>query len=396
MDLGCLSIVSALLVIQGLSVAAYILLFPSTQAGDFQAFYFAARRVLENEAFVGRPPPTGVDTAWVFAPIVVLYFVPFALLPSWQLAYVTQVVVIGALLAYLVIQIHRRYDFGPVEPLVLAAISLNPYTVLTVAQGQMNVHVLVLILSGIWLVDDGLPLRGGIALGGAAIVKIWPALLGWWLVYRRETRAVLTALATGIGGLIAGVLLFGLSPTIDWFTRVLVDRSYAGSVESMGPDSRIIGLERFFANTLPGAESWVYTVGTAVLVFGLLVGVFYHTPRRRTIPVAGSVVCATLLALPSSTIPYLIIPVTTALIVLRGRLDARVTWLLAGGVVIAGVPVGFEEVRVLANVAGMTIRDGGFLSTYFALAPPALVGSVLLTAGHFLAAVRRAPDRYPR
>ncbi|MFW6153333.1 MAG: hypothetical protein ACOC42_03130, partial [Halobacteriota archaeon] len=71
-------------------LAAFIWLFPVSPDFDIQAYYVAGRFARLGEPFVGwniTRSPLLTDKAYVYTPITVVAFIPYSLLPTWELAY---------------------------------------------------------------------------------------------------------------------------------------------------------------------------------------------------------------------------------------------------------------------------------------------------------------------
>ena len=389
------AVVSVALILQGMAVAVYLVVVSNVQPIDFQAFYFAAERALEGEPFVGRSPPPevqatwppGASSSWVFPPVVVLYFVPFTLLPA-SLAWLAQDVlnvVFVALTAGVLLGLRGQTDWNRASRLAFAALLCNPYSVVDLAQGQLNSLVLLLLVGGVVLVASHRETLGGVALGLAAVVKIWPVGVGLWLLWRRDWRAIAAATVTGVSGLLGGVLLFGTPTTRQWLSVVLVERSQmARLVGRISADNDMTTLARPLSVLFPNLDALV-ALGIAALV--VLAGVGYvfrrATPDERPMATAGLTLGATLLVVPAARYPYLLVPLSTGLgLLYRGEPSGRSRWLLAAGAVVCATPMNLADFAAIAPPGLVGFPADVLLKAL----PPYLLGGVLLVVAHGLLA----------
>jgi hypothetical protein len=391
--------ITALLVVsEGLAVAAYVILFSSVDAGDFQAFYFAAEHVIEGEPFVGRAPPTGANTAWVFPPITVLYFLPFTLFDSWLAAYVAQILVIAVLSLLGAVILYRIHPLSEAplamssKALLTLAILVNPFAILNFGQGQMNIHVLVLILTGVYWSQSGSEYRSGIVFGVAALIKLWPAVLGFWLLWRRQWSAVGAAIVTGITGLVLGGLLFGLQATRTWWTVITARRSLTAELSGgVSPGVGMIALERPMSVLFPALPPVLFV--TVCIIGGgaaLLLLYRYSPSQSKGLATAGATIAIALLVVPAATLPYLLVPLVIGLglLFVSDEISYRSRFLLIIGILVSGVPVGYEEISAIAGVAGIQMVGDGVLSVALAIFPPEIIGLLVLAVGHTAASLQ--------
>jgi len=392
-------LVLVIFITQGLAVATYIILFPSTRAGDFQTFYFAAEWALDNEPFVGRPTPTEAGNAWVFPPIVVLYFVPFSLLlDNIVSAYLLQVVIIIAIsiiITYLLVAYIKnkgvvldRLDIAIIGISVL----ISPFSIMNIAQGQMNAHVAALIIGGLLWSEQGKEKLTGVAFGLAALIKIWPTVLGIWLLWKRQLSAVGAAIATGISGMVAGIYLLGLDTFTTWVNFVSTDRARLQNLhEWVTPDSAMIALERTAAALIDGLSPIYYLLIILVPMTILSVTVARNTERSTpAIMTVTAITAYAFMILPSTGVPYLYylaVPTIGAIFLLPPD-AAREKILLSGGLIIGGIPVGLEEIQAVFHRVGISLHDGRVLKTIFTATPPPIIGLLLLATGYTLILVK--------
>jgi hypothetical protein len=128
---------------------------------------------------------------------------------------------------------------------------------------------------------------------------VFPAALGLWLLRRRAWSGVGTAIATGLGGLALGAVLFGPDTTVTFFQDVLFARhegeTFTGRAD---PGQTVGGAQRQIA-ALTGIGSPLLPV-LALLSVSPAVAVLYRrvdTDLRRQTAVLGTII-GMLLVLP--------------------------------------------------------------------------------------------------
>ena len=301
----------AFTIILGGAAAAYLVLLSSFPAGDFQTYYAAAENAVSGSQFIGAdaPMPHG---SYVYLPITLLFFIPFSLLPQWTVAYPLLIglnVAGGIILGHLVILIlkERGVTLSNLNiALVVGCFTVSSVGVLNLLQTQPNLWLAVFVVAGFRFVQQDRPLMAGILFAIPAIVKLWPALLGVWLLYRHEWRAIAVAVATGVSAIIASVLVFGVDVNVRFFNHILAERSwtdnFAGGVD---PDMQIVTIRRPISMLLPSLDpAFMAIIG--LLICGVLLVTFYWLGTVGDIdpflPFSATLVLMTI-AFPSIT-PY--------------------------------------------------------------------------------------------
>jgi hypothetical protein len=128
----------------------------------------------------------------------------------------------------------RRWWYDRVHPLILCLGGLGD----TISRGQVNAPLLALcggmLLAGV----RGRRALAGVCLGLAAGIKLFPALLIVWPVYRRDAR-MLAGVAVGLAVMFAGVPLL-MGPARAWeSTRRFVDTMVLPQVGRGEDDSKV-------------------------------------------------------------------------------------------------------------------------------------------------------------
>lgn len=304
---GILSGISTLVAAPFFSPEQYML------ASD--VYLTAAEALLAGEDIYAVAPPGRPGYHYIYPPVVVFVFLPYAVVGSPLGAYAIQTalnlafgagigVVCGRMLA------RRGVDIERVDWLLLVGFGiLSSYSAITVVNGQVTLWLAFAFAVGFDALERGREQRAGVAFALAALVKIFPAAIGLWLVRRRAWRAVVAATATGLTGLALGVVLLGPETTVTYLTEVVTGR-YEGFDGAPEPTETRGGAQRQIA-ALFGLGPPLLTP-LAALVLAPVVAVLYRrvdTDLRRQAAILGTI-AATLLFLPLQRLylPLLVVP----------------------------------------------------------------------------------------
>lgn len=376
----------------GVLVPAYFLLLAEVShiGWDFQAYHAAAEAVLDGERFVGlEPGPPGVS--YVYPPVTVALFIPGAVLGGWQVGLALGATV-GALaavgLGLLAVRVAER-DRGPLSRrdrvAVVAFCAGCAPVVAALGLGQVDTLMALLVAGSFLALEDDRPVLAGACLAVAALFKLFPAVLGLWLVRRRAWRAVASAVATGLGAIAAGVAWLGVGP---WarYVAVLADRSrvadFAGTVS---PDFFAMTLSRPLSALVPGLDPAWY-VPLSVLVVAPLVALAARredTLEDRLVTFLAAVVAAVVVS-PASNVLYVVYALVPAVaLCCRVRPGPGRLPLLAGTALLA-LPVQPGHVEVALATLGAPAPLGasllGVLRPAATVASPPLVGLLVVLA----------------
>jgi len=330
---------------------------------DFRAYHAAARAVLHGEPFVGIDP--GVPgVSYVYPPISVVLFLPQGAVGNWRVGFALQSVLnAGAALALAALVVHtvesHRGRLPATDRLLVAGFCLGSAPALAVlGLGQVDALV-ALALGGAFVALErergGL---AGVAVGGAALVKVFPIALGLWLAWRRAWRALGAAVATGVAGLAMGALWFGLD-AYRRYLGVLAERSrvaeFAGTVSA---DFFAMSLSRPLSQALPGVDPHLYAPLGALLVAPAAVLVAGRerrsdvTDRLATYLVA---VASVLLVSPASNVLYVVYVYFPLLCLLYLDTSRRGRSLLLAGTAAIAFPVQPGHVGAALTAAGAPV-----------------------------------------
>jgi len=252
----------------GLELAAVIVFAATYNALDFRIYMWGGHAVTGD----GRLYLALAYGHWfTYSPFAAIVFVPVAALPlaaarvGWDLVSV-------AALAYCCTRILQIAGYRPTRIMVAgfaaAAMALDPVWQ-TLFLGQINLILLALVLTDVWLVSRGSSWPAvGAGVGIAAAIKLTPAIFIVFFLLARRTRAAVVAAGTFAG---CGLLGFLVAPHAS--SRYWAHLAY---------DSRRVGAP-YISNQSPYAAAiriaggqahigwWWVMVSVAFAVIGLTV-----------------------------------------------------------------------------------------------------------------------------
>jgi hypothetical protein len=193
----------------GLELAAVIAFAATYNALDFRIYMWGGHAVLyDSRLYLAL----AYGHWFTYSPFAAIVFVPVAALPLaaarvlWDLASV-------AALAYSCALVLKLAGYRPsrimVAGVVAAALALDPVWE-TLFLGQINLILLALILTDIWLVSRGSSAMAvGAGVGIAAAIKLTPAIFIVFFLLARRTKAAFVAAGTFI---LCGLIGFLVAP----------------------------------------------------------------------------------------------------------------------------------------------------------------------------------------
>jgi len=384
-------------IVGGVLAAVFYALFRPSPLLTFEVFYFRA-----EDLMAGRPIYED-GKGFYYTPVVLLFFYPFVRLFEYQMAVqafrllsVVWVVGYAALVARFVGTIA---DVSRVDRLLVAGFvagTVYPVTVIAIA----NTGILFGSLLGIgFVLLERDRASGGAAWALASLFKGFPALWGLYLLRVKRFRAVAAAVATGLGGTLLGIALFGVDRYWRFFTfapsnRNRVSRFAGGN----SPDNEAVTPVRPLAQLFPNVDPTVWTPVIVVVVVALTAAAYYllstdDLTDRATLLLAT--VVAITLALPTSQDLDVYLVYAPLVVLLFVERDRTVHAIYAVGTLCLAYNVGRGEVRSVTAAI-----DRGLSETVMVVAEPVLAfasmplyGLVLLYAGCLLKAWRRGRER---
>ena len=406
---------------------------------DLKVYYVAARAALAGGDFYAASP-AGHPYTYVYPPITIPAFYPFALLDSWRAAFAAYslVNVASALgVAVLLVKFAERYRATPLPRidrlLVGGFVLLSLHSVPSILYGETNFPLLLAIVAGFWWLDgaavsaapsseergDGergatrdrgsearrasLPFTrrtisretlAGVAFALPAAVKIFPAILGLWLLRRKAWRAVAAAVATGVGAFAVGVAWFGVETHLTYVRVAVVPRlSNEEFVGGLDPAAQLVTLRRPLSVLFPSLPPSAYGVLAFVLLAPAVIYCYrkIDTPTQRLVAVFATMT-AMVVGFPSLLLyfAFMVFPMIPLLYVLESG-PART--LFVAGAFVANFALTAATVETLVTETPIPDATLAVLGPAFALATPPLYGTVLMLVGCVLAVRRTASTR---
>lgn len=367
-----------------------------------RVYYHAATAALHDQNFYLISPPGDLGYRFLYPPVVVLIFLPHAFLGSTSLAFVLQlflniVAVLG--IATVVIRgIERRSIHVSTldQGLLVGFIGLSPYGITQLIQGQVTLWLALALTVGFSYLETNSNDNAGIMLALPAIVKIFPGLIGVYLLRTRNWRSIQTALLTGITALILGILLLGSDLTqyyfLDVLPRRLTEQTFTGQPD---PRQSQIGLPRQLAFILPDA-TLIHLAATAVIAGGAISVLYYSitTDTHRLATLLGTILLS-ILILPLNPL-YFSLFLYPLLILLYTPLGQIPRYLLTSGILFTVVLVGYDTVAILLIELPLPrVTETLLLSTasrVFSVILPPTVGLYLILASCLTIHLLRPPD----
>jgi hypothetical protein len=352
-------------------------------------YYYAADALLSGGDIYAVAPPGRSGYHYIYPPVVVFTFVPHVLLGSPAAAYVLQTF-LNALFAvgiavFLWRALSRRgVSLRRVDGLLLVGFAfVSAYSAITVVNGQVTLWLGFAVAAGLDALDRGRDTLAGIAFAGAALVKVFPAALGLWLLRRRADRGVAVAIAVGLGGLLVGLLALGPDVTETYFTEVLTGR-YDGFDGAPDPEQTRGGAQRQVAAILGLGPPFVTPLAGALLAPAL--GYLYldlGSDMRRQAAVLGTIL-VTLLFFPLQRL-YMVLFVFPLVVLLYRLPSGRARTLLVLGTLVSSVRISFPVAESTLEALPLpTALESSFLAVvarlFEVILPPTLGMWLLLGA----------------
>lgn len=328
--------------------------------GDFAVYYQAAQDLLQGlpvyEAAVSSP------NGFLYPPVSLGFFVLFTPFPPVVAYALFAVIVYGstALAAWLFMRQvgkTRGIAIPPVMMLagLLFALGFAP-TYSNVASGQVNTLVLLLCVLFLILIERR-PAFSGVLLGVAAWIKVYPALLGVFVLVHPRYRRVMVGLAgIFVAAPLALAWFIPLSLYRQYFLDILPQVSSIGTVHIMN-QSVTAAVQRFM-RPLGSAFGWdLYTLSpmarwASMLAIGAGAAAVVLWLRRdldRRKPTAFAVLLAMIPMLVSIGWGYtyvLVLPLVLLILLSAGECGWR--WQLTALALVAGFMLpAYSELQIV-------------------------------------------------
>lgn len=256
-------------------------------ASDFRVYWGAADALLHGRPVYGVA--FGEDTGFYkYAPVVVMAFIPAALLP-FRLAAVVHVLLIAVPLVLSTTRMERLlmrhvHLVHPPRILLRAVLGLLCIAVLLARElhlGNVNLWLVWLTIVFMDHLLDDQALGAGLCLGLLVLIKPYLLLLGVPILVRRQWTVVLMAATVGLGGLLIPFIVLGPTHALSlheaWWYAMAAHGSYLTSPDTLlALGSRYLG-----APSGPHAGLWV------IAATAIALGAWTAVHQRRSSPPAG-------------------------------------------------------------------------------------------------------------
>lgn len=213
----------------------------------------------------------GFELGFTYPPFAALLFAPFAFM-GLQTAYVVFTMLAAAAFAliswWLVASLARQRGWHVLTAFGIAAAAIfmmEPVWV-TVAIGQVNWLIMVLVLADvIFLLAPG-SRWAGVGIGLAAAIKLTPAIFIGYLLITRRFRAALTAVGTAVGATLLSAIVAPTESRIFW-TQAIWDTQRVGVYGRVDNQSLMGMIARLTHTNEPSKALWLAAV-VGVAAFG--------------------------------------------------------------------------------------------------------------------------------
>ncbi|MBX0349695.1 DUF2029 domain-containing protein [Halomicroarcula pellucida] len=363
---------------------------PSRFGIDFEIYRAAAADLHSGKVVYGRSP-VGVSNLTYRYPIILLtVFSPYLLVsPGIGFAiHVAGTILVSVFLGLAIAKATEsygaqlsKYDYT----LICVFIIISPIGAPSLVNGNINHHIALAMGIGLIWMEYGREQRAGVFLGLAALPKVFPAAIGIWLVWRRKWYTILVAILTGIGALVAGIVLFGINRTQRYFVEELLPRGTANAVSGgLSPSSLYVTLQRPLSMIFTDASGTTLTVFSLIIVAPVVAYAYLQSEGvvQRLIALL-STLCGILLVIPSYTMYFVLVfyPLIPLLYLLSGW-PSRI---FTGGVIFMQFTLKLHDAIMLVRMFNLPVGTetlAASLRTFYTLGTPVLWGTVaVLIAG---------------
>jgi len=350
-----------------------------------------AETMLACEGFYDVSPSRLPGYTFIYPPIVILLFVPHALVGSAAGAFAIQTVLnvafgLGTTMIVVRALEQRRIAVSQLDwALIAAFVLLSAHSAITLANGQVTIWLGFAFALGLYALDSDREAAAGTAFAAAALVKVFPAAIGLWLLRRRAWRGVAAAVLTGFGGLALGALVLGPDVSVTYLQEVLLGRYEGQTFDGVpAPDRTVGGAQRQIA-ALTGLGSPALGILAVCVVAPVLLALYrtVETDRGRLAAVLGTVL-ATLLVVPLQRL-YMPLFAFPLLLLLYTLPAGRARTVVLAGTLVTFARVGYEQVVTWIGMAPLPsgVQSGALSLTegVYTLVLPTTLGMWILLGG---------------
>jgi hypothetical protein len=362
---------------------------------DYQAYYFTGRAVVRGEEFVGTAIHEGsflTDKEYVYTPITAPVFAGYGLLPEWQIGYVINIALLSVVF-FLIARLGLDFiesqggSLSRVDRWLIVGFHLfSGHTVLALFRGNVDPIILLMLAVGFLAMEGDEQVKGGVLWAVAALFKLFPAVLGIWMLYRRRYRAIAAAVVTGVGFTLLGIAVFGIDAHLEFIDFILNERSRQGAFEGgLDPNITWITLRRPLSQVLALSGNQLILVSAAIA--SPVVALVYRdadSTMDRMVAFFATMLVLLITIVPSTLnyVVYLYFPLVALVYLVEER---RSKQLFLAGLVLVSLPLYPEQVELILSatplpggVVDALVAGARAVMTYVSVP---LAGFLVLLAG---------------
>jgi len=322
------------------------------RADDFQDYLFAAQQVATGgdpyANFIRNHVPWdwSLSSGYLYPPAFAVTLIPLTWIANDLAVRIWLFLIQAAVLASVLIIYRTIGRPSRAELLALVAVLTTFFPLAnSVLAGTMN-SLLLLLLTGAWACwHRRRDVAGGVLVGAAAVVKLFPAALLPYLAWRRHWKLLAAAALTGLAGVGLGLAVTSLDHNIYYFREMLphlaAGTGYRENQSLAGVAARIC--EPNTANA-GGSAGWCGRLIDWPAVLLLLAIVWWMTSRgsRSRLEFALAVTALPLISSVTWSFPLVILILPITLLVrqaVTGRMSrGQIRALLAAWVCFSAAP----------------------------------------------------------
>jgi hypothetical protein len=239
---------------------------------------------------------------------------------------------------------------GPRALALVPCLALLPATTLALAIGQLSPQLLLAVTAAYAALAARRESTAGAFVALGASLKSFPALLGGYLLLRREWRGAIAALGVSIALLALTILVVGWEPHWTYLTRVVPAQTHwqggPFNVSATGVFTRLLVDNPFTTPVLHApALAQALIVGATLALLGATASVVWRAAPRGAGAAFAATVVASLLVSPINgqyNLVIVLLPLAVAAAGVQRAWPRGLRWLLLAAVLL-GLPVEWYE-----------------------------------------------------
>jgi hypothetical protein len=365
----------ALLLVIGLgAVSVYRAAYSPDHRSDFTVYTAAGDAVLAGADLYKAQNPRGLS--YVYPPPFAILIVPFSVLPVplGTLAWYALSVLLtfwSLRMCVAIVRQERQFDGDAFWLAALAAVLVLPWFIQGTAEGQATLLMSWLMIAALYWQTNNRPILGATCLAGAILVKVIPAVLLAYFVYRKKWRFVAATLVlVAFGAVVPPAAVFGWNKTLTYWREwaAVVARPSLGDEQQRREspvDGQLLSPYKARSQTLE-AVCWrltgarharVIAVTIAIAMLAVIGFVGWRSRPQSESLVISAVLVWMILAAPLSEFHYLLVlllPMMAMVFVAVHEPDGATRWL-------ARATLAVLAVAGLLTLAFVSLQEIGLL-----------------------------------